>query len=563
MAFRRFLDGKLFAKMFKGGAAKLHSKADTVNKLNVFPVPDGDTGDNMSMTMEGGVAAVDKSKTADESLGTVSEQVAHGMLLGARGNSGVILSQLFAGMAKVFNGCEKADVNTVGKALKVGVKQAYSAVVTPTEGTILTVAREAVDYAVSRITPDSTIESFFDDLSEEMNNSLQRTPELLAALREAGVIDSGGAGLVYIMEGFNQILSGAKPEELDDSTLEHAKAVPAAAPVDFSSFTEDSTLEFGYCTELLLRLQRSKTDPDNFDVKTIINYLKKIGDSIVCFKTGSIVKIHVHTFTPDRVLKFCRTYGEFLTVKIENMSVSHNETVPAEIGEGTPEEPIAPRRKYGVVTVASGDGIRDLFKDLGAHYVVNGGQTMNPSAEDFLKAFDAVNADFVFVLPNNSNIILAARQAAGIYDKSEIFVIESRTLGDGYAALSALDYNLDDPASIADSLNEAMDSVVTGMLTTAVRDTNLNGIEIHTGDYIGFIGKEMLASDPDRFEVAKSLLDHMNMNEKFALTVFGGKDTDEESNQALEAYIHEAYPDVEVYMVNGGQDVYDYIFVAE
>ncbi len=557
MAFR-FLDGKLFARMFKGGAARLHSKADTVNKLNVFPVPDGDTGDNMSMTMEGGVAAVNHSESSDESLGKVSEQVAHGMLLGARGNSGVILSQLFAGMAKVFDGCEKADVNTVGKALKLGVKQAYSAVVTPTEGTILTVAREAVDYACSRITPDSTVETFFEDLSREMNNSLQRTPELLAALREAGVIDSGGAGLVYIMEGFNQILGGMKPEEIDQG--ESAPRAPAPAQIDFSTFTEDSELEFGYCTELLLRLQKSKTDPETFDERIIINYLKKLGNSIVCFKQGSIIKLHVHTFTPDKVMAFCRKYGEFLTVKIENMSVQHNETVPDESRNAVKSRPRTP---FAVVTVANGKGIVKLFEDLGADYVVRGGQTMNPSAEDFLKAFETVNADHIFVLPNNSNIILAARQAAEIFDDSEIYVLESRTPGDGFAALSSLNYESGDPEEILQTLNDAMDSVETGMLTTAIRDTNINQVEIHNGDYIGFIGKEMLASDVDKLVVCDKILSHLGLNERFSLTVFTGVGADSETNEALQQKIAEAYPDVELYMIDGGQEVYDYIFVAE
>lgn len=553
----RFLDGKLFARMFKGGAAFLHSKIDTVNKLNVFPVPDGDTGDNMSMTMEGGVNTVDKSKKTDEAnLGEISEQVAKGMLLGARGNSGVILSQLFAGMAKVFDGCEDADVTTVGEALKVGVKQAYSSVVTPTEGTILTVAREAVEYACSRIDQDSTIESLFDDLTFEMHNSLNRTPELLPILREAGVCDSGGAGLVYIMEGFTKVLSGMKPEEIDDYV---AKANNPAATVDFSAFTEDSVLEFGYCTELLLRLQNAKTNPDSFDPIIITDFLRTVGNSIVCFKQGSIVKLHVHTFKPEKVLGFCRQFGEFLTVKIENMSVQHNENLI----ENEKEKSQKKRVKFATVSVASGDGIEKLFSDLGSDYVIKGGQTMNPSAEDFLNAFDEVNADNIFVLPNNGNIVLSAMQAANIYEESRVFVLDSTSLGDGYAALSALNYDSDDPEEIAKELNEAMKNVVTCMLTTAVRDTVLNNVDIHSGDYIGFIGKTMLASDRDCMTVCRSILPHMELEDKFALTVFAGADAKDEEKAALESFIHEEYPDIEVYIVDGGQGVYNYIFVAE
>ncbi len=557
MAFR-FLDGQLFAKMFKGGAAFLRTKADKVNELNVFPVPDGDTGDNMSMTMEGGVNAVDKEDSAgDASLGQVCDLIAHGMLLGARGNSGVILSQLFAGMAKVFNGRDNADVNTVGDALKIGVKQAYSAVVTPTEGTILTVAREAVDYACSRIGEDSTIESFFDDLTFEMNNSLQRTPELLEALREAGVIDSGGAGLVYIMEGFNKVLDGLNPEEIGELPSDSGSKGPAA--IDFSAFTEDSELEFGYCTELLLRLQNKKTDPETFNAATITDFLRTVGDSIVCFKQGSIVKLHVHTFTPDKVLAFCRQYGEFLTVKIENMSVQHNESLPE---EGHAKEKKS-RGKYATVAVASGEGISTLFKELGADYIIKGGQTMNPSAEDFITAFDEVNADNIYVLPNNSNIILSAKQAAGIYDKSKVYVLDSHSLGDGYAVLSALNYELGDPDLIADELNEAMDYVVTCMITTSVRDATINNVEIHTGDYIGFAGKTMMTAQPDCLSACEAVLPQLGLEEKFALTLFVGANADKGDLEILEKYIADNYPDIEVFKVDGGQEVYDYIMVAE
>ena len=549
----RILDGKLFARMFKGGAAFLHSKKDTVNKLNVFPVPDGDTGDNMSMTMEGGVNAVE-SDAKEESLGKVSGDLAKGMLLGARGNSGVILSQLFAGMAKVFDGCPAADVATVGEALKVGVKQAYSAVVTPTEGTILTVARESVDYAVSRIDSESTIESLFNDLTYEMNNSLKRTPELLKVLAEAGVIDSGGAGLFYIMEGFTKVLGGMRPEEIDSYGAEEKKS----DDVDFSAFDENSDLEFGYCTELLIRLQNKKTNPATFDVVIITDFLRTVGDSIVCFKQGSIVKVHVHTKTPEKVLEFCRKFGEFLKVKIENMSLQHNETVAVEA-----EMKKKSRVKYATVAVASGEGIEKLFTELGADFVIKGGQTMNPSAEDFIRAFDRVNADCIFVLPNNGNVVLSAKQAANIYEGSRVVVLNSTTLGDGYAALSAINYEPDDPDAIADEMNGAMKNVVTCMLTTAIRDTTLNSVEVHTGDYIGFIGKRMLTSDPDLICACRSVLSEMGLDEKFALTVFAGAGTSEEDNAELERHVNETYPDIEVYLVDGGQEVYNYILIAE
>jgi len=320
----KFLDGEMFANMVRGGAAQLRSNAEEVNNLNVFPVPDGDTGDNMRMTMEGGVAALDRVQT--NNLADAAQKLSQGMLLGARGNSGVILSQFFAGLTRGFAKHRRANAQAVGAALQEGVKQAYASVITPTEGTILTVAREAVQYAVSRISEASTITSLISDLIKEMYNSLQRTPDLLPALKEAGVVDSGGAGLLYIMQGFYKILIG---EEIDGG---NARIVQLQQPeVDFSAFGPDSEMTYGYCTELLLQLLNHKTDAEAFDVKTVTEYLQTVGDSIVAFKTGTIVKLHVHTMTPDAVLQFCRQYGEFLSVKIENMSVQHNHTVTADL----------------------------------------------------------------------------------------------------------------------------------------------------------------------------------------------------------------------------------------
>ena len=314
-----FLDGELLAKMAQGGAAQLLSKTEEVNNLNVFPVPDGDTGDNMRMTIESGIAAIEN--TTSNNLAMVMQQLSKGMLLGARGNSGVILSQFFAGVAKGLDTYSKADAKIVGDALMLGVKQAYSSVVTPTEGTILTVAREAVEYSVANINENSTIRSLFSDLVKEMYASLQRTPEILTVLKDAGVVDSGGAGLFYIIDGFYRVLNG---EEISVSAS--VKPSVQAPKVNLDAFGPDSVMTYGYCTELLLRLQNSKVENiDAFDCSVISDFLGSVGDSVVIFQTESIVKIHVHTFTPEKVLEFCRRYGEFLTIKIENMSVPHNE----------------------------------------------------------------------------------------------------------------------------------------------------------------------------------------------------------------------------------------------
>ena len=552
------LDGATFSEMVKAGAANLRLNAEEVNDLNVFPVPDGDTGDNMSMTVEGGVAAL--SKTDSENISEVGSIVSRGMLLGARGNSGVILSQMFAGMARGFEGCEKADVDTLCNALKLGVKQAYAAVMKPAEGTILTVAREGVENAVENVEPGCTVGMLFSSVISEMKISLEHTPEILPVLKEAGVVDSGGAGLLYIFEGFLKALRGEK--------IELAAPAPTAnQQVDLSAFGPDSVMTYGYCTELLLQLQTCKVDPEAFDPAVITEFLEGIGNSIVSFKTGSVVKIHVHTLTPERVLEFCRRFGEFLTIKIENMSVQHSE-ISEKKEETKPEikaeAPRRERRPFGYIAVASGEGIKRLFLDLGADYVVDGGQTKNPSTSDFLEAFDKTNADHIFVFPNNGNIILAASQAAEIYDGSVIHVIPSRDIGSGYVALSSLDSTSEDPETIEASLIAAMENVTTGSVSIAVRDAELNGVTIKNGDYIGFVGKQMLVSRASMTDTACGLLDKMFEDEdKFMLTVFVGADASEQDCAVIESYASENFPDVEVYLAEGGQDVYPFIFVAE
>lgn len=552
----RYLDGEMMANMVRGGAANLRSNAREVNDLNVFPVPDGDTGDNMSMTIEGGVAAlegVDSTNLAD-----VMEHISRGMLLGARGNSGVILSQFFAGMNKGFADCEKADAYVVGQALEQGVKQAYSSVITPTEGTILTVAREAVEYVLERIDEDTTIPDLFSDLTTEMYASLQRTPEILDVLKEAGVIDSGGAGLFYIMLGFSKILQG---EEIT-SAAESPKVQKNAVNLD--AFGSDSEMVYGYCTEALLRLQNQKVNVETFDVNTIIDYLSSIGNSIVCVKNDSVVKLHVHTMHPGDVLNFCQQFGECLTVKIENMNVQHSET-----GEEGSAKPAPKKEKsmkeHGTVAVASGEGIADLFRQLGVDVVVPGGQTQNPSAQEFLAAFSEVNARHIYVFPNNSNIIMAAKQAAQLYDKGEVHVIESRDLGQGYAAISSLNFQSNDPLQITAQLNESMQNVKTGSISTSIRDAELNGVHIENGDYIGFMGKEMLVARKDVLDAAKELLSKMGLDtgDVYVVTAFQGADVTDEQTATLARYMEETYPDVEYYAVDGEQEVYPFLFVAE
>ena len=562
----KYLDGALFAKMAKSGAAHLRANADEVNNLNVFPVPDGDTGDNMSMTIESGVEAMKKVETIN--LAEVMQAMSKGMLLGARGNSGVILSQFFSGMAKGFESNDKADPFAVAEALEAGVKQAYSSVLTPTEGTILTVAREAVEYAVSRLDDNSTIRSLFSDLTQEMQESLRRTPELLEVLRESSVVDSGGAGLLYIMEGFNKVLIG---EDTYADTAGDSSHSRSHSDIDFSKFNEDSEMLYGYCTELLLQLTRKKTDLETFDVSVIQDFLKSVGNSIVSFRDGNIVKIHVHTMTPDKVLGFCLKYGEFLTVKIENMSVQHNESI-GNSEKGLQDKPeIRPdaekkREKFATVAVCIGRGIEETFREIGVDVIVRGGQTKNPSAEDFIAAFDQLNADHIFVLPNNGNIIMAAKQAASIYKKADIIVIESKDLGQGYIAAAYINFEAETPEDAIGESLASMKNVTTGSISEAIRDANMNGVRVSVGDSVGIVGKNIVTSKASRIEAAEALSDYIlggSDNDKSILTVFRGKDAEEEECTTLRMYVEEKYPDIELYVIDGGQEIYSYILVAE
>ncbi len=556
----KYLGGFLLKKMAFGGAKELSSNAEEVNKLNVFPVPDGDTGDNMRMTIESGISEMEAVNSDD--VGEVMKSLSHGMLLGARGNSGVILSQFFAGTAKGLEKADKADPTTLGKALELGVKQAYSSVMTPTEGTILTVAREAVEYAVSRITPKSTIRTLFSDLTKEMNRSLERTPEILTVLKEAGVVDSGAAGLYYIIDGFSRVLNGSESVKTESLHENDAEKTSCAEKIVFGP---DSVMTYGYCTEFLLQLQNSKTDVNAFDVEALKKFLAGVGDSIVAFKTDSIVKVHVHTLVPEKVLEYARRFGEFISVKIENMSLQHSELQSEENKEAESEQ-IAPKEKkrYGVVAVCNGAGIESLFSELGADVIVTGGQTHNPSTNDFLAAFSEISAEHIFVLPNNSNIFMAAQQAADIYEDAIVHVIPSKNVGMGYVALSSLDFDNSDVDTVTSKMVGAMKGVSSGCISPAIRDADMNGVHISTGDTIGIIDKEIVLAEKERSEASRKLADMLlAMPDKFMLTVFCGMDATMEEREALEKNIRESHPDEEIYFIDGGQEIYPYIFVAE
>ena len=551
------LNAEAYYRMICSGASELSRHADEVNDLNVFPIPDGDTGTNMTMTISGGA---NSHCSFENGIGVASQDMANAMLLSARGNSGVILSQFFAGIAEGLTGLDKAGVDNMKDACRSGVKRAYSSVVTPTEGTILTVAKDATNYACNK--KCDNIEEFFANFLDEAYRSLERTPDLLKVLKEAGVVDSGARGLIYIMEGMYRALSDNTEEDIHIRPVSGTPAVSTNVNVDM--FTSDMTLKFGYCTELLIRLQDQKVDTENFDTCKITDYLDSIGgNSMVCFKNGSIVKLHVHTMTPDKVLAHCQKFGEFLTVKIENMMLQHNEAATLRPDSAAGSDAVSkPKKKYGIVTVANGEGIKAAYEELGA-YVIEGGQTMNPSAADFIESFQKVNAKNIFVLPNNGNIFMAASQAAKIYTASDVRVIPTKTIGDGYAVLSMLSFESDDNDKIEQEMNDAMEGVDTIEISKSIRDAHTENLSIKKGDYIGILGKEILSDADTAADAAKKALDLSSMDEKSLVIIIKGKNGEEKESKEISEYIKSKWPLVETVEAKGGQDIYDFYLVLE
>lgn len=538
------LDSLTFAAMLRQGAVSLGKDKKVINDLNVFPIPDGDTGDNMLMTLKAGCNAVEKH------LGTLSElasAASSGMLLGARGNSGVILSRIFAGLAKGLQGVIVADTQTFAKAMQAAVDEAYKAVPVPVEGTIITVLREGAAGADA----SGDLNLYFESLLGAMQVSLDHTPELLQVLKDAGVVDSGGAGLLSIFRGMNDALNGKISEE----EIEPTTATPFPT-VELNKFDENSKLEFGYCTEFLLRLMRSKVDLDNFDEKVIFDYLNQVGESVVAFREGSIVKVHVHTFTPGEILNHCQQYGEFLTLKIENMTLQHHQTVNQDNASFK-----LPPKPYGVVTVASGEGLINAFREFGADEVIAGGQTMNPSTQDFLDAFARINAQHILVFPNNKNIKMAADQAAELYKNADIHVLPSTTIGEGYYGIGYIDRDNANVDEVIGSITEIMQSVTTGMVSTAIRDAEGDQVSVHTGDFVGYSGKQLLSDSPNREEAAKALAERLDAASRDVMLVFFGEEVPQDEAERLVADLQNQYKNLEIMLNNGGQPVYDYIFV--
>ena len=537
------IDGNLLKLIIKNGTIKLKNQHQEINDLNVFPVPDGDTGSNMQSTMMSGVTAIESLE--NQPIEVVGKALSRGLLMGARGNSGVILSQLFSGFAKAFQARQTANAPAFVEGLRQGVQQAYGAVINPVEGTILTVAREAVEKAAAIATDDSNIEDVLDVYLNEARASLERTPELLPLLKESGVVDSGGAGLILIIEG---MISALKGEVLDEN-----KDANAHMGVHHDV---EGEVEFGYCTEFIIQLDGRKA----FDKEVFTQQLMRLGDSIAIVTDDEICKVHIHTITPGDALNIGQQYGEFLKLKIENMTEQHEELKRQNAPK--PVKKDDRRHKYGIITVVNGEGLRTMFEEMGANVVIEGGQTMNPSTQDFIDAIDAVNADTVFIIPNNKNVMLSAQTAAKEVQDKNVVVIAAKTIPQGYASLTMFDASQDLDA-IIEEMNGLIAHVKSGEITHAVRDTKIQGLKINQGDYLGIADGNIVSAQATRFDAVKFLLGDLVNDESEIVTLMVGANVDKKELAQVKATLKEVSPHVEVEVIDGGQDVYDYLIAVE
>lgn len=554
---QRRIDGAAFRAMLASGLKVIKANAEEINSLNVFPIPDGDTGDNMVSTLSGGLHAVAEGQN---DIGVAAQAAAEGMLLGARGNSGVILSQMFAGIAVGLSGKQTADVAELSSAFTKGVQCAYSSLSQPVEGTILTVMRRAAEFAGGRVTEESTVSGYLSDYEEEAERTLQQTPELLDVLKQAGTIDSGGAGLVAIVRGFLNAANGREEQtegERGDGALP-ARHTPGAP--DISLFTEDSVLTFGYCTEFLLRLTNAKTDISAFSIEDFRAEISRLGQSVVAFRQGTVVKVHVHVMEPWQVLKYAQSFGEFLTVKIENMNIQHSEA------EGKKQPAFSrrgARKEYGVAALCCGAGLCAAFKELGADIIIDEEKYGNPSVELLIQAVEAANADTVFLLPNNSNVIVAANEAASACKSCNVRVLPTRSLGEGYVALSSLDCDSGDADKILSLMQEEVSSSVSGAVARAVRSTEMCGVSVKQGDYIAMSGKNLLAASDSVQGAAVALARSLGAGERDFIIVFFGCDTNGDCRAGIRAALSQNFPSAEYYEIDGGQKIYDVIMVVQ
>jgi uncharacterized protein len=555
------LDGKRFAEMVIQGANHLSANAKMVDALNVFPVPDGDTGTNMNLSMTSGAKEV--KNNVQEHIGKVGISLSKGLLMGARGNSGVILSQLFRGFAKVIENKSVISGSDFAQALESGVETAYKAVMKPVEGTILTVAKDAAKKGVQAAQKTNDIITIMEAVLTEAKASLKRTPDLLPVLKEVGVVDSGGQGLVFVYEGFLAELKGEALPDMPASLPTLDELVSAEHHKSVQSHINTEDIVFGYCTEFMVKFEQDKVAKLAFNEEKFRMDLSQYGDSLLVISDADLVKIHIHSEQPGIVLNYGQKYGSLINIKIENMRQQHFNIVGETHTPLISEKPksINEKQEYGIVTVSMGAGIAELFQSIGANAIIEGGQTMNPSTEDIVKAIKEVNAEKIFILPNNKNIIMAAEQAAQVVDE-EVYVIPSKTVPQGLSAL--LGFNLDSDASTNQaSMNEALKHVKTGQITFAVRDTHIDGLEIEKDDFMGISEGKIIVKNKDKVKVAEDLLAQMIDEDSEILTILQGEGVTEDELNTLTAYVGENFKEIEVEVHNGQQPLYSFIFAIE
>ena len=558
---RTVLDVEAFISMLEVGGNRLSENAEYVNSLNVFPVPDGDTGTNMNLTYTSGIERVIKQHS--DTVGEVGEDLAKGLLMGARGNSGVILSQLFRGFAKAIEGKTTIEAQDLANAFQRGIDTAVKAVMKPVEGTILTVARDSAAAGMQKAEQTDDIIEVMTAVLEEAQTSLENTPNLLPVLKEVGVVDSGGQGLVYIYHGFLESLTGesipvksADPNKANVTELAHQENF-----FNTSHSVASEDIHYGYCTEIMVKIGEGETVTDEFDYDTFRNHLDGIGDSLLVVSDDEIVKVHVHTETPGEVMNYGQKFGSLVKIKVDNMRLQHDDILDGKGSNQAESAPAVERTNLAIIAVAAGEGIESLFKDLGVKSIISGGQTMNPSTNDILDAINKANADNVIILPNNKNIIMAANQAVEV---SEIpaAVVETKYISQGLTAM--LGYNpdgtLDDnkAAMVAEMAN-----VTSGQVTVAVRDTTVDGLEIHKDHFMGIIDGKIVSEDADLVKETINMIKQMIDEDKELVTLIFGEETDQATAELIAEAVEEANEDIEVEIVDGGQPVYHFLASVE
>lgn len=547
------IDAKILSRMFLAGARNLEAKKEWINELNVFPVPDGDTGTNMTMTIMSAASEVSALENPD--IETLAKAISSGSLRGARGNSGVILSQLLRGFTRSVRKSAVLDATAIAAAMERAVETAYKAVMKPKEGTILTVAKEAALKAAEIAPEAEELQPFFEAVFSHAEETLARTPEMLPVLKEAGVVDSGGQGLLEVLRG---AIDGFMGKEIDYSVFEKSSS-PAVTKI---SPQAEADIKFGYCTEFIILLDKPVSEEEEHKFK---DFLTSIGDSIVVVADDEIIKVHVHTNHPGQAIERALTYGALSRMKIDNMREEHQEKLikdAEKLAKEQEEKEKLPPKEAGFIAVSAGEGLTEIFRELGVDYLIEGGQTMNPSTEDMLNAISKVNAETVYIFPNNKNIILAANQARDLTEDKKIVVVPTKTVPQGITAMISFvpEKTAEENAEV---MEEAISKVRTGQITYAVRDTRLDDKEIHEGDIMGIGDKGILAVGGNKEKVAEDTIAAMMSDEAEVISIYYGADASEESAEALAASVEELYPDCEVEVNRGGQPIYYYIISVE